>query len=81
MLLFLALLTLVVDRHRWREFLLFLAIPVSLLAVIVPLHLEGRYLLPGTMVWILFAAAPLAAWLASTRFGSRLRAGTVAALP
>ncbi len=61
----LALLTLAVDRSRWREFLPLAALPVSLLAVIVPIHLEGRYLLPVTQVWILFAAAPIAAWLLS----------------
>jgi 4-amino-4-deoxy-L-arabinose transferase-like glycosyltransferase len=62
---FLALLTLVVDRSRWREFLPLLALVGSLLAVAVMLHLEGRYLLPASQVWILFAAAPLAAWLTS----------------
>lgn len=64
-LLLLALLTLVVDRHRFRDFLPFLALPVTFLATTVPLHLEGRYLLPGVPVWILFAAVPLSAWLAS----------------
>ena len=62
-----ALLTLVVDRSRWREFLPLVALPVFLLAVTIPLHLEGRYLLPGTQVWILFAAPPLAAWLLPDR--------------
>jgi hypothetical protein len=62
-----ALLTLVVDRSRWREFLPLVALPVFLLAVTIPLHLEGRYLLPGSQVWILFAAAPLAASLLPER--------------
>ena len=62
-----ALLTLAVDRSRWKEFLPLVALPVSLLAVIVPIHLEGRYLLPGTQVWILLAAAPLAAWFLPDR--------------
>jgi len=66
-LLCMALLTLVVDRSRWKEFLPLVALPVFLLAVYVPLHIEGRYLLPGSQIWILFAAAPLAAWLLPDR--------------
>jgi len=62
-LLVLAFLTLAVDRDRWREFLPLLALPVAFVATTIPLHLEGRYLLPGTLVWILFAAVPLSAWL------------------
>ena len=67
---FLTLLTLLADRHRWREFLPWLSIPAAFLAVTIPIHLEGRYLLPGTLVFLLFASAPLAAWMASGRRGS-----------
>jgi len=67
----LALLTLGVDRARWREFLPLVSLSVFLLAVTVPLHLEGRYLLPGTLVWILFASAPLAAWTFPAASGIR----------
>jgi len=66
-LLCMAFLALVVDRSRWKEFLPLVALPVFLLAVYVPLHIEGRYLLPGTQIWILFAAAPLSAWLLPDR--------------
>jgi hypothetical protein len=64
----LALLTLGVDRARFKEFLPLVAIPLAGLAATIPLHLESRYLLPATEIWILFAAAPVAAWLVS---GSR----------
>ncbi len=57
----LALLTLAVDRNRWREFLPFLSIPAAMLAVTVPLHFEARYLLPASLVWILLAAVPVSA--------------------
>jgi hypothetical protein len=67
LLLVLALLTLAVDRERWREFLPLLALPVAFVATTIPVHLEGRYLLPGGLVWIVFAAAPLAAWLGGWR--------------
>ncbi len=63
LLLLLGLLTLAADRARWREFLPLVSLPVALLATTIPLHLEGRYLLPGLEVWILFASAPLSAWL------------------
>jgi len=66
-LLVLALLTLAVDRDRWREFLPLLALPVAFVATTIPLHLEGRYLLPGSLVWIVFAAVPLSAWLSGWR--------------
>jgi 4-amino-4-deoxy-L-arabinose transferase-like glycosyltransferase len=67
----LALLALLTDRRRWREFLPLVALPVSLLAATIPLHLEGRYLLPATQIWILFAAVPLAAWLLPEARGAR----------
>jgi len=70
-LLVLALLTLAVDRDRWREFLPLLALPVAFVATTIPLHLEGRYLLPGSLVWILFAAVPLSAWLSGWRLRGR----------
>ena len=66
---FLTLLTLTVDRHRWKEFLPLLAFPTAFLAVTIPIHLEGRYLLPGSLVLILFASVPLAAWLFPGRAG------------
>jgi dolichyl-phosphate-mannose-protein mannosyltransferase len=66
----LTLLALAVDRHRWREFLPLLALPVAFLAVTVPIHLEGRYLLPGGLVLILFASVPLAAWFFPRRDSS-----------
>jgi 4-amino-4-deoxy-L-arabinose transferase-like glycosyltransferase len=68
----LTLVTLFVDRHRWREFLPWLSIPVAFLAVTIPIHLEGRYLLPGSLVFLLFAAAPMAAWLSSPARGYKL---------
>ena len=58
---FLALLTLSLHRHRWREFLPLLSLPLAFLAVTIPIHLEGRYLLPGGLVLILFASVPIAA--------------------
>jgi len=67
LLLLLALLTLCVDRHRWREFLPLVALPLAFLVVAIPLHLEGRYLLPASPVWILFAAVPLSVWLGELR--------------
>jgi len=66
----LALLALVVDRSRWKEFLPLVALPVCMLAVTISLHLEGRYLLPGTQIWILFASAPLSAWLLPDKDGA-----------
>lgn len=55
------------ERRRWREFLPYLAIPAAFLAVTIPIHLEGRYLLPGSLSWILFASLPLAGWIAPPR--------------
>jgi 4-amino-4-deoxy-L-arabinose transferase-like glycosyltransferase len=66
----LTLVTLFVDRHRWREFLPWLSFPVAFLAVTIPIHLEGRYLLPGVLVYLLFASAPITAWLSFGRQGS-----------
>ena len=63
----LALLALAVDRHRWREFLPLLSLPAAFLAVTVPIHLEGRYLLPGSLSLILFASVPLAAGIVPRR--------------
>ena len=68
-LLFLALLTLCLHRHRWREFLPLLAVPLAFLAVTIPIHLEGRYLLPGGLVLILFASVPVAACIFPSRPG------------
>jgi len=48
-------------RRRWREFLPVLAVAAAFLATAVLLHLEGRYLLPATLVWILFASGVTAA--------------------
>jgi|GEM_PF-3753483 4-amino-4-deoxy-L-arabinose transferase and related glycosyltransferases of PMT family len=59
----LALVTLVMEWRRWREFLPLLALPLAFLAVTIPIHLEGRYLLPGSLVLILFASVPVAAWM------------------
>ncbi len=73
LLLFLALLAIAVDRHRWREFLPVLAFPAAFLASTVPLHLEGRYLLPGVLAWILFAAVPIAAWIGGPHRSSSRR--------
>jgi 4-amino-4-deoxy-L-arabinose transferase-like glycosyltransferase len=70
----LALLTLGVDRARWKEFLPLVAIPVAALAATIPLHLESRYLLPATEIWILFAAVPLSAWFAPGSGGPGWRA-------
>ncbi|MCI0656332.1 MAG: hypothetical protein L0170_04590, partial [Acidobacteria bacterium] len=64
---FLALLTLYLHRHRWREFLPLLAVPLAFLAVTIPIHLEGRYLLPGGLVLILFASVPVAACIFPSR--------------
>ena len=55
------------DRHRWREFLPLVALPLTFLVVTILLHLEGRYLLPASPVWILFAAVPLSVWLGQLR--------------
>jgi hypothetical protein len=51
------------DISRWREFLPLLSLPLAFLAVTIPIHLEGRYLLPGSLVLILFASVPIAAWM------------------
>ena len=66
-LLILALGALIAERSRWREFLPLVAIPAAFLAVTIPIHLEGRYLLPGSLVWILFAARPIAEWITPRR--------------
>lgn len=50
-------------RDRWRELLPLLALPAAFLAVTVPIHLEGRYLLPGSLVFMMLASVPLAVWL------------------
>ena len=63
LLVLLTVLTLVVDRHRLRELLPLLAIPVAFFAATIPLHLEGRYVLPAGEVFLLFASVPLAAWI------------------
>jgi hypothetical protein len=65
----LALLTLYRHRHRWREFLPLLAVPLAFLSVTIPIHLEGRYLLPGGLVLIVFASVPVAACVLSSRPG------------
>ena len=67
---FMALLALWEMRARWRELLPLLALPAAFLAVTVPIHLEGRYLLPGSLVFLMLAAVPLAGWLpAPSRVG------------
>ena len=68
-LLCLTLLTVAMDRNRWREFLPLFSLPLAFLAVTIPIHLEGRYLLPGGLVLILFASVPIAAWLLPGRPG------------
>ncbi len=60
---FMGLLALWEMRHRWRELLPLLAFPAAFLAVTVPIHLEGRYLLPGSLVFLMLASVPLAGWL------------------
>lgn len=64
---FLAMLTVFVDRDRWRELLPYLALAITFPTVSILIHLEGRYLLPAGLVWILMAGAPLAAWLSAWR--------------
>ncbi|HEV8337362.1 MAG TPA: glycosyltransferase family 39 protein [Candidatus Polarisedimenticolia bacterium] len=81
LLLVLALLTLGADRARFKEFLPLVAIPLAGLAATIPLHLESRYLLPATQIWILFAAAPVAAWLVPGSPGSGGRAEAPEAPP
>ena len=63
----LTLVTLFMEWRRWREFLPLLSLPLAFLAVTIPIHLEGRYLLPGSLVLILFASVPVAAWMSSGR--------------
>jgi dolichyl-phosphate-mannose-protein mannosyltransferase len=60
---FLALLAFIMNRHRWKECLPLLSLPLAFLAVTIPIHLEGRYLLPGSLALILFASVPIAAWM------------------
>ena len=67
---FMALLALWEMRGRWRELLPLLAFPAAFLAVTIPIHLEGRYLLPGSLVFLILASVPMAGWLAAP-----LRAG------
>jgi dolichyl-phosphate-mannose-protein mannosyltransferase len=70
MLLFLALLSLIRYRHRWKEFLPLLSLTLAFLAVTIPIHLEGRYLLPGSLTLILLSSATIAAWMFPSRPGS-----------
>jgi 4-amino-4-deoxy-L-arabinose transferase-like glycosyltransferase len=55
-LLCLAALGLWTRRTRWRELLPILGVAMAFLAPAVLLHLEGRYLLPASLVWGLLAA-------------------------
>ena len=59
-------------RERWRELLLLWALPAAFLAVTIPIHLEGRYLLPGSLVLVMLAAVPLAGWLPVRALSERL---------
>jgi len=52
-----ACLSLWMHQRRWRDLLPLLAVAVAFLSTAVLLHLEGRYLLPATLVWTLFASA------------------------
>ena len=56
-LLCLAALGLWTRRDRWRDLLPFVGVATAFLAPAVLLHLEGRYLLPASLVWALLAAA------------------------
>ena len=44
-------------RDRWRELLPLLGVAAAFLAPTVLLHMEGRYLLPASLIWTLLAAA------------------------
>jgi len=44
-----------IRRERWRDLLPLLGVASAFLATAVLLHLEGRYLLPVSLVWTLFA--------------------------
>ena len=51
-----AILSLWLNRRRWREFLPLLGVAAAFLSTAVLLHLEGRYLLPAGLVWTLLAS-------------------------
>jgi 4-amino-4-deoxy-L-arabinose transferase-like glycosyltransferase len=71
--------TVVATRKRWwRMHLLLLAVPVGTLLPYVFLHLEPRYLLPASFVWIVLAT--LGADLVLDRLGSRRRRNPAMAL-
>ena len=56
-----ACLSLWMHQRRWRDLLPLLAVAAAFLSTAVLLHLEGRYLLPATLVWALFASGVTAA--------------------
>lgn len=51
-----AILSLCLNRGRWREFLPLLGVAAAFLSTAVLLHFEGRYLLPAVLVWTLLAS-------------------------
>jgi hypothetical protein len=59
----LALVTLVRNRQSIWDHLPLLAVPASVFLVTVPVHVEGRYLLPAGEVFLLLASVPLSAWI------------------
>lgn len=50
-------------RNDWKKWGFLATIPAYFIAVHIPIHIEGRYMVPAHGVFILFAAAALAAML------------------
>ncbi|MBI4744682.1 MAG: glycosyltransferase family 39 protein [Actinobacteria bacterium] len=43
-----------IEREKWRKNLLIAIIPVYFIAAYIPLHVEPRYILPGTISYLFF---------------------------
>ncbi|HEV8375683.1 MAG TPA: glycosyltransferase family 39 protein [Candidatus Polarisedimenticolia bacterium] len=72
----LALAGVLANRSRFKDILPLLAFPAAFFIVTVPVHLEGRYVLPSSAVFLLFASVPVSAWIlrggpAARVFGGR----------
>ena len=57
----LALTGIYLSRRQWQETLLILMVPLYFVAVHIPIHIEGRYMVPTHWVYLIFSAVTLVA--------------------
>ena len=60
-----------ISRKNWRQNLLLAVFPLYFIAVHVPLHVESRFILPGTPPYLIFAAVVVYAVYKKTKVGKR----------